>query len=179
VTIHHIFAIDDADPSAKAKYDSLFPKSYYLTSAPTTGPPTRAPTFAPTQPTLQPTSIDELDMMVPTPAPKVATPAVAPTPLTPTVAPTVSPCQYSTWSEWSDCSAPCISGTQERKRKLLKSSGAKHCSESTDEIRNCNMGVSCGQCCPPHLGSDPHIFIFSLLCSQRTRSHPRRMPSFN
>jgi hypothetical protein len=164
VTIHHIYE-RTKDKAAISKYDALFPPKFFLTGAPTPGAPTSNPTVAPTVPTAAPTSIDAVDL-VPTPEPQSATPQSA----TPAPKPSLlsddaafqnivdattalpvpglkkkDPCEYTAWEEWSDCSAPCISGTQRRTRKWnLATKAPKQCHALTFEIRTCNMGISCG-----------------------------------
>ncbi|OII75474.1 TSP1 domain-containing protein [Cryptosporidium ubiquitum] len=57
-----------------------------------------------------------------------------------------SPCQYSDWVAWSECSVTCGSGTSVRTRKLITANYfAESCIE-TFQLKNCK-GVSCATDC--------------------------------
>ena len=70
---------------------------------------------------------------------------------------TIGNCKWAPWHAWSECTATCNGGTQNRTRGLLQeaSNGGKDCEGPTSEFRDCNLAkcpgivpicleVSCG-----------------------------------
>lgn len=59
---------------------------------------------------------------------------------------TCSPCQYSDWTLWSECSATCGSGSTVRTRELLRANMFTDVCIETFQVKHCK-GVSCATDC--------------------------------